>query len=157
MLSPVRKAKCHRCKSRALSVRVAGEPNIIGKQITVNSAYGGLGVNSDAVTGELRTQGGEINTEILKLLAQADVDDVDWNADGTVTVELKQPVTVKADKFQAETETNVFVQSTADTALKISRVIARNGAVRLASANGVYGVSSRPARSRPIRRSTIFC
>ena len=72
-------------------MRVAGEPNIIGKQITVNSAYGGLGVNSDAVTGELRTQGGEINTEILKLLAQADVDDVDWNADGTVTVELKQP------------------------------------------------------------------
>lgn len=123
-------------------VPVAGEPNIIGKQITVNSVYGGLGVNSDSVTGELRTQSGEINTEILKLLAQADVDDVDWNADGTVTVELKQPVTVKADKFQAETETNVFVQSSADTALKISRVIARNGAVRLASANGVYGVDS---------------
>lgn len=113
---------------------VAGEANVSGKRVVINSESGGVGINNDAFTGT-------IDTEMLKLLAQADVDDVTWNVDGTVTVELKNAVTVEALQGVAvDAERNVFVQSTDDTALNVEHIVARSGALRLTSSQGIYGV-----------------
>ena len=113
---------------------VAGEANVSGQNVVINTAAGSMGINAEAVTGE-------IDIDMLKLLAQADVDDVTWHADGTVTVQLKKPVTVEASqKVSLDARDDIFVQSTDDTSLGVAHAVAQNGALRLTSAQGIYGV-----------------
>ena len=122
-------------------VPTTGEPNIKGNRIIIATANGSIGLNEGAVTGSVdssSTQG----LEMLKLLAQADVDDVSWHSDGTVTVQLKRPITIESTALAADAGQNIFIQSTDESTLNIEHATAVDGAVRLTSKLGVYAAAS---------------
>lgn len=119
-------------------VPTAGAPNVKADRVEITTT-GSIGINRDAVTGKVASSGEGL--EILKLLAQADVDDVTWHKDGSVTVQLKRPITVESNAFAAHASGDLFVQSTDESALRIEQAIA-GGALRLTSALGVYAASS---------------
>ena len=120
-------------------VPTAGAPNVKADRVEISTNTGSIGINRDAVTGKVSSSGEGL--EILKLLAQADVDDVTWHKDGSVTVQLKRPITVESNAFSANASGDLFVQSTDESALRIEQAIA-GGALRLTSALGVYAASS---------------
>ena len=122
-------------------VPTAGTPNIRGARIVLNAA-GSIGLNADAVTGKVDSTTAE-GLEILKYLAQADVDDVTWHEDGSVTVSLKHAVTVEGDAFAGDAGENLYVQSTDDSSLNVERAVAANGAVRLTSRQGIVGLEDK--------------
>lgn len=119
-------------------VPTAGTPNIRGDRIVLN-ASGSIGLNADAVTGKVDSTTAE-GLEMLKYLAQADVDDVTWN-DGSVTVSLKHAVTVEGNALAADAGENLYVQSTDGSSLRVERAVAAEGAVRLTSRQGIVGLA----------------
>ena len=118
-------------------VPTAGTPNIRGDRIVLKTE-GSIGLNADAVTGKVDSTTAE-GLEMLKYLAQADVDDVTWN-DGSVTVSLKHAVTVEGNALAADAGENLYVQSTDGSSLRVERAVAAEGAVRLTSRQGIVGL-----------------
>lgn len=119
-------------------VPTAGTPNIRGDRIVLKTE-GSIGLNADAVTGKVDSTTAE-GLEMLKYLAQADVDDVTWHEDGSVTVSLKHAVTVEGNALAADAGENLYVQSTDDSSLRVERAVAAEGAVRLTSRQGIVGL-----------------
>ena len=120
-------------------VPTAGTPNIRGERIVLN-ASGSIGLNADAVTGKVDSTTAE-GLDMLKYLAQADVDDVTWHEDGSVTVSLKHAVTVEGNALAADAGENLYVQSNDDSSLRVERAVAAEGAVRLTSRQGIVGLA----------------
>ncbi len=119
-------------------VPTAGTPNIRGDRIVLKTE-GSIGLNADAVTGKVDSTTAE-GLEMLKYLAQADVDDVTWHEDGSVTVSLKHAVTVEGNALAADAGENLYVQSTDDSSLRVEHAVSAEGAVRLTSRQGIVGL-----------------
>lgn len=124
----------------------ADSPNIVAQTIKIDSKA--VGSSDGVLTGSFSDF--NVNTaEGLKLyeaLSRADVGDVVWDFEnGTVSVQTKRPIIIEqtgdASRLDVTANDHIYIQSTDDTALRIGQIIS-NGAVRLVSANGIYGVDA---------------
>lgn len=111
-------------------------PNVSAKNITLNAAKGGVGVDGEAQTiayGELN------NVDNLKLLASAKAGDLTWG-DDSVTIRQQQPITVQVTEETGAVNVtgrdNVYLAGVKDTQLHLND-IATAGDIRLQGDAGV--------------------
>ena len=111
-------------------------PNVSAKNITLNAAKGGVGVDGEAQTiayGDLN------NVDNLKLLASAKAGDLTWG-DDSVTIRQQQPITVQVTEETGEVNVtgrdNVYLAGVKDTQLHLND-IATAGDIRLQGDAGV--------------------
>ena len=124
------------------------DPNIKGKNITVNVSGGSAGLNSENVT-TLKIEGLGNNIENLKLLASADASTVNWNdKTGIITINEKLPIGIQStDKVNVVTDGNVYLSGRTDdeteNVLNIGNINAGTGGnIRLQGQDGIYNLSA---------------
>lgn len=111
-------------------------PNVSAKNITLNAAKGGVGVDGEAQT---IAYGVLNNVDNLKLLASAKAGDLTWG-DGSVTIRQQQPITVQVTEGTGAVNVtgrdNVYLAGVKDTQLHLND-IATAGDIRLQGDAGV--------------------
>lgn len=124
------------------------DPNIKGKNITVNVSGGSAGLNSENVT-TLKIEELGNNIENLKLLASADASTVNWNdKTGIITINEKLPIGIQStDKVNVVTDGNVYLSGRTDdeteNVLNIGNINAGTGGnIRLQGQDGIYNLSA---------------
>ena len=127
---------------------VVKDPNIKGKNITINVSGGSAGLNSEKVT-KLEVAGIGDNIENLKLLASADASTVNWNdKTGIITINEKLPIGIQStDKVNVVTDGNVYLSGRTDdeteNVLNIGNIDAgTDGNIRLQGQDGIYNLSA---------------
>ena len=127
---------------------VVKDPNIKGKNITINVSGGSAGLNSEKVT-KLEVAGIGDNIENLKLLASADASTVNWNnKTGIITINEKLPIGIQSTgKVDVETNGNVYLSGRTDgeaeNVLNIGNINAgTDGNIRLQGQDGIYNLSA---------------
>ena len=120
------------------TVELADKANISAKNITLNAAKGGIGVDGDAK--EIKSAD-IMQIDNLKVLAGAKGGDLTWNTDtGDVTVRQQKAITLDVKEnggVTANANDNVYLATTKDSALKINGNIETTGNVKLMSGAGV--------------------
>lgn len=118
-------------------VQTVETPNVSAKNITLNAASGGIGIDGEAQTISYDALNSEEN---LKLLANAKAGDLTWDEDNQqVTIRQQQAITVAADgavNVAVEGNGNVYLAGVKDTTLDIND-IETGGNVRLQGDDGV--------------------
>lgn len=127
---------------------VVKDPNIKGKNITINVSGGSAGLNSEKVT-KLEVAGIGDNIENLKLLASADASTVNWNnKTGIITINEKLPIGIQSTgKVDVVTDGNVYLSGRTDgeaeNVLNIGNINAgTDGNIRLQGQDGIYNLSA---------------
>lgn len=112
-------------------------PNVSAKNITLNAASGGIGIDGEAKTISYDALNNEEN---LKLLANAKAGDLTWDEENQqVTIRQQQAITVAADgavNVAVEGNGNVYLAGVKGTTLDIND-IETGGNVRLQGDDGV--------------------
>lgn len=118
-------------------VQTVETPNVSAKNITLNAASGGIGIDGEAQTINYADLNKEEN---LKLLANAKAGDLTWDEDNQqVTIRQQQAITVAADgavNVAVEGNGNVYLAGVKDMTLDIND-IETGGNVRLQGDDGV--------------------
>ena len=118
-------------------VQTVETPNVSAKNITLNAASGGIGIDGEAQTISYDALNSEEN---LKLLANAKAGDLTWDEENKqVTIRQQQAITVAADgavNVAVEGNGNVYLAGVKDTTLDIND-IETGGNVRLQGDDGV--------------------
>lgn len=118
-------------------VQTVETPNVSAKNITLNAASGGIGIDGEAQTISYDALNSEEN---LKLLANAKAGDLTWDEDNQqVTIRQQQAITVAADgavNVAVEGNGNVYLAGVKDMTLDIND-IETGGNVRLQGDDGV--------------------
>ena len=127
---------------------VVKDPNIKGKNITINVSGGSAGLNSEKVT-KLEVAGIGDDIENLKLLASADASTVNWNnKTGIITINEKLPIGIQSTgKVDVVTDGNVYLSGRTDgeaeNVLNIGNINAgTDGNIRLQGQDGIYNLSA---------------
>ena len=127
---------------------VVKDPNIKGKNITINVNGGSAGLNSEEIT-ELKIEGIGDDIENLKLLASADASTVNWNDEtGIITINEKLPIGIQSTgKVDVVTDGNVYLSGRTDgeaeNVLNIGNINAgTDGNIRLQGQDGIYNLSA---------------
>lgn len=111
-------------------------PNVSAKNITLNAAKGGVGVDGEAQKIDYDDLN---NVDNLKLLASAKAGDLTWG-DDSVTIRQQQPITVQVTEETGAVNVtgrdNVYLAGVKDTQLHLND-IATTGDIRLQGDAGV--------------------
>lgn len=129
---------------------VVKDPNVKGKNITINIKSGSAGLNSDNVT-EVSLSNLLDNIDQLKKLATADASNVIWDSEaGKATITEKLPIGIQMigtdGKLNVNAADNVYFAGRTEDNANIENVmniekITSKGNVRLQVQDGVYNVA----------------
>ena len=129
---------------------IVKDPNIKGKNITINVTQGSVGLSSDEVTEIDITHLGS-NVDDLKILANADASSVAWDTNaGKAYINEKNPIgiqTVGEGKLTVNAKENIFIAGRTENNEGIENIInigqvKTDGDIRLQGQNGIYNTGT---------------
>lgn len=129
------------------------DPNIIGKNITIEAKQGGIGVDAGKETVDLKNLT-KNDYEGMKKLAAAEAADVHWDGtNNTATITKKNPVGIQMKsedgRLQVEANSNIYLAARVNkengdsktNAIYVDNITSETGNIRVLGTGGVYNVS----------------